>query len=60
MLGTGNEGDGVGSEAGIVAGGDTECSDEDFESDEVCRRIRRKEQCRRGQCRSINIICCIV
>ena len=29
MLGTGNEGDGVGSEVGIVAGGDSECSEED-------------------------------
>ena len=34
MLGTGNEGDGVGSEVGIVAGGDSECSEEGSESDE--------------------------
>ena len=33
MLGTGNEGDGVGSEVGIVAGGDSECYEEDSESD---------------------------
>ena len=32
MLGTDNEGDGVGSEVGIVAGGDSECSEEDSES----------------------------
>ena len=29
MLGTGNEGDGVGGEVGIVAGGDSKCSEED-------------------------------
>ena len=34
MLGTGNEGDGVGSEVWIVAGGDSECSEDDSESDE--------------------------
>ena len=32
MLGTVNEGDSVGIEVGIVAGGDSECSEEDSES----------------------------
>ena len=34
MLDRGNEGDGVGSELGIVARGDSECSEEDSELDE--------------------------